>query len=242
MSRRYIARDKTNNEENIFDKSTLLRLVSNVVGISPSDVISQNDYIFEDVIRILKFEKDKETLTYIPLGMSKKQYEDPLFIVNPSSYIEPVISSDILPAVNNHLNILLEYLPLHDNEIFVSLENDVTNISNYFPKHKNDMIPISKFTTQDMFHNMYNSKLSILPYETIGIESFEISLLNNGKNANKFIPLGAIFKNIHATENILLINYNPALHKENIVRLYSNSLSKNGRVIPVMSKKEIDRV
>lgn len=230
-------------DDNQFDVSTLLRLVSNVVGLSSNDIIHQNNYSFEDVIRILKYEKDKETITYIPLGMSKHQYEDPLFVVNPSlNNMKSVIISDILPPLNNNYNVLLEYLPLHDNEIFVSFEKDVSNSSNYFPKYKNDIVPISKFTTQDMFHNMYYSKLSLLPYDTIGIESFEISLLNNGKNSKKFIPLGAIFKNVHATENMLLINYNPGLHKENIVRLYSNSLSKNGKIIPVMSKKEIDRV
>ena len=98
-----------------------------------------------------------------------------------------------------------------------------------------------KFDVQDLFHKMYHSRKTDLPYEKYGIKEISV-ILNIFEDNKKLIPLGEIFKNIHATENMLMMNYNPGLGKENVLRLYSNSISTNGKVIPLLKMKEISVV
>ena len=240
-----IYRDVTHNEEFPFNNTNILKLASNIVSVKP-DIQYQDNYSFEDVKNILNVDKNKKVLVHIPLGMDSALFDnDPLFIVNPFYNHSKVVQKQ--QVINRHNSkILLEYLPIKDNNLFICKETDKdinkNIVNNYFPMHSSETIPTSKFTAQDAFHNMYHSRKQELPYDIFGIESVDVSLINDNSDERKFIPLGEIFKNIHATENILFINYNPGTGKEDIMRLHSNTISRNGKIIPYMSKRDIDKV
>lgn len=53
------------------------------------------------------------------------------------------------------------------------------------------------------------------------------------------LPLDAIFKNIHATENVPFIKYSPNIKRDSLYRLYSNGIAKSGRKIPLLNGPEI---
>ena len=92
------------------------------------------------------------------------------------------------------------------------------------------------YETVDMFYDIYNSKKSEFSYIDTGIKSFNITIKTEFVN---LLPLDAIFKNIHATKEIPFIKYNPGFRRENMYRLYSEKLSKNGKKIPYLPASEI---
>ena len=92
------------------------------------------------------------------------------------------------------------------------------------------------YETIDMFYDIYNQRTTELPYENTGINSFKILIKNDFKN---ILPFDLIFKNIHVSKDIPFIKYNPGFRRENIYRLYSEKLSKQGKKIPFLSIPEI---
>ena len=92
------------------------------------------------------------------------------------------------------------------------------------------------FDTIDTFYDIYYNRLSELPYIDRGIESFDIVI---HPDFDVPLPLDIIFKQIHATKNIPFIKYNPGLRRENMFRLYSEEIAKNGNKIPFLKKSQI---
>ena len=58
-------------------------------------------------------------------------------------------------------------------------------------------------------------------------------------NIQAKLPLEIIFKNIHATKSVPFIKYNPGQMRENVYRLYSEKISRNGKKIPFLSETAI---
>ena len=79
----------------------------------------------------------------------------------------------------------------------------------------------------------------MLDYTYQGIKNihFVITLKNKIR-----VPLETIFKLIHATEKVPFIKYNPGIRQENIYRLYSNNIAKNGKKIPFLSNSQIQKL
>jgi hypothetical protein len=92
------------------------------------------------------------------------------------------------------------------------------------------------FDTIDSFYDIYYNRLSELPYLDRGIESFDIII---HPDYDVPIPLDIIFKQIHATKQMPFIKYNPGLRRENVFRLYSEEIAKNGKKIPFLKKSQI---
>jgi hypothetical protein len=88
----------------------------------------------------------------------------------------------------------------------------------------------------DMFYDVYKYKNSDLNYKFSGIKSIKLIIR---PEFNVKVPLDIIFKLIHATKDIPLIKYNPALKQENIYRLYTDKMSQDGRKIPYLHKSNI---
>jgi len=106
---------------------------------------------------------------------------------------------------------------------------------------KASKLNIDKQTSQlyemvDLYYNIFENKKDVLNYEEQGIVSFNI-LFHTELNVN--IPLEIIFKNIHVSKTIPLIKYNPGSMRENIYRLYSEKISKNGKKIPLLNESSI---
>jgi hypothetical protein len=133
------------------------------------------------------------------------------------------------------------YFPLLYNE-------DVTNKSQLMKeKYKfieNDKKTINKqiyqlHDTIALFYDIYNNKKTDLVYQEKGVNKFEI-LIHTELNAN--IPLEIIFKNIHASKIIPFIKFNPGSLRENIYRIYSEMVSKNGKKIPYLGENMINQL
>ena len=94
-----------------------------------------------------------------------------------------------------------------------------------------------KYTNNiNLFYNLYFNRKVILPVITHGIE--QIHFVIHPLNIIHF-PLDIIFKLIHASQNIPLSKWNPGKRRENIYRLYTPEISKDGRKIPFLPKSEI---
>ena len=151
---------------------------------------------------------------------------------------------------NDH-PLLLKYMPLFQNEIYVCLaENYAPEVASiYFPP-LSAPVPVNMVeraidrmvtmdTIREYFHTValnvaapeVTSKLPRIQRE---IHNFSLVIQHKIR-----IPLEILFKNVSATALVPGIVYNPGQNKENILRLYSVRVSKSGKRIPVLEKRKI---
>ena len=88
----------------------------------------------------------------------------------------------------------------------------------------------------DMFYDIYTHRLSDLEYLERGVEVLSFFIHPESKH---ILPLDIIFKNVHATQTIPFIKYNPGVRRENIYRLYCESITKYGTKIPFLPARTI---
>ena len=88
----------------------------------------------------------------------------------------------------------------------------------------------------NLFYDVYANRKEELKFLEVGIKSI-ILIIKPDYVFN--LPLDIVFKLIHATQDIPLIKLNPAKKKENIYRLYTDKISKNGKKIPYLDKGAI---
>lgn len=97
---------------------------------------------------------------------------------------------------------------------------------------------ISYYKSIQLFYDIYDkySKTAPLKYIVRGIKSCKFKINSNIKN---ILPLEVIFKNIHATESMPFIKYNPGNKRENIYRFYTQTKTKDGKYIPTLGEPAI---
>jgi hypothetical protein len=95
---------------------------------------------------------------------------------------------------------------------------------------------LGNFKNVNMFYDINSEKNKDLEYKQQGIQYIKIVL--KPKNEIK-IPLDIIFKLIHATELSPFIKYNISARQENIYRLYTDKITKDGEKIPYLQKSTI---
>lgn len=88
----------------------------------------------------------------------------------------------------------------------------------------------------DLLYTISSTRTQELPYIENGIKSIQVCI---HPEQIQLLPLDAIFKNVHASKNNPFIKYNPGVRRENIYRLYSNSLNKYGSKIPFLKRTKI---
>ena len=97
------------------------------------------------------------------------------------------------------------------------------------------------FKTIDLFYDIYknhkDSKYFNQLINKTGINYFKIVIY---PEYDIVIPVDIIFKIMHSTKNNPLIKFNPSFKQENIYRLYSNEVTKNGNKIPYLSVAKIN--
>ena len=156
---------------------------------------------------------------------------------NVLTHVQSNVSGDILETI-----VVQSYFP------FLFLENQVRTIEELqtnketilkTAKSKIDKHAFELYKTIDMFYDVFHKRKSDLTYIDRGIQSYSILL---DTNLHTRLPLEIIFKNIHATETIPFIKYNPGSMRENIYRLFVDKISKNGKKIPKLSEQEIMRL
>lgn len=156
---------------------------------------------------------------------------------NVLNYIQKKTTVDVLEPI-----VIQSYFP------FLYLEDQIETIEQLLLKKENilkkaktkiDKNAFEYYKTIDLFYDVFNKRTSDLTYVGRGIQSFSI-MIDTLLNAK--LPLEIIFKNIHATETIPFIKYNPGSMRENLYRLFVNKISKNGKKIPKLSEQEITRL
>jgi len=98
---------------------------------------------------------------------------------------------------------------------------------------------LQSFESVNLFYDVYREKTSDLRYKSRGIKSIRAILR---PEVQLKIPLEVIFKIVHATKTVPLIKYNPATRQENVYRLYTKSLTKDGRKIPYLPRATVFRI
>lgn len=86
----------------------------------------------------------------------------------------------------------------------------------------------------DLLYDIYNERKSELAYKSRGISKISFTI---HPEYTFNLPIDIVFKLIHATKNVPLIKYNPSKYQENIYRLYCDKISKNGKKVPYLLKR-----
>ena len=93
------------------------------------------------------------------------------------------------------------------------------------------------YKTVDMFHEIYWNRTEELAYLERGISKYSVTMRSS--NEDHPFPLDVLFKNIHSTKEMPFIKYNPGKNRENMYRLFSEKLAKNGKKIPALKESVI---
>jgi hypothetical protein len=134
---------------------------------------------------------------------------------------EKSIIKTYFPQLYERSNKIASLSELLENRINLSNENpaDDDKLWDYFAAV--DLLSKNGSSTTDMSH---------------GIKSFKISLTSE---FDSMFPMDAIFKNLHADNEINMIKYNPGFRRENIYRLFCNEMDDRGNIIPSMKTRDI---
>ena len=233
--------------------------------------ISNDVFTYEDLLEFewFSFSNTKTKLRKEPLGfrfMEKPhEYNDSrillnqeLFACNPYEILFPYVYKP-----SNHVRLtsfpddfLFKHGKLVENTIYVCLlskfetfiqEKEISDSESssildiYFPKSESESEDTAFWEEQKLVDMMYDIHTYADPimYKESGISAFHFIL--HPELSNK-LPLETFFKNIHASIQIPLIQYNPGLRREKVLRLYYTKIAKNGNKIPYLEKNVIDKL
>lgn len=175
------------------------------------------DYKYED---FLSLHLTKSHLVNIPLGHNYKY-----FIVDPHhKYAKSLTIKD--PPIITNQNVILEYLPFEELHIVTRSKIPYDIRSYYFVSEK----PNIKIPSIDYLYDEPKEKIN----QYISSISCKINSIC------KFIPIDIVFKNLHASESIPFIKYNPGPLREKIFRLYGTQLSTQHNIIPMLTKSNVN--
>lgn len=228
--------------------------------------VSNDTFSYEDLLELEWFSKNRIKPRKIPLGFrfiskphdatdSRVVLNQDLFASSPYDILFPSIykpSKDIrLQSFSE--DFLFKHGKLSENTIYVCLSSRVETffkegnnnlLDIYFPTGESnvaDTISDSFLEEQrlvDMIYDIHDLAVP-LDYKEFGIQSFHFIMHPDIPNK---LPLETIFKNIHASIQIPLIQYNPGLRREKIFRLYYTSIAQNGNKIPFLKQSVIDKL
>jgi hypothetical protein len=190
----------------------------------------------------------------IPLGYTNAQSTH--IVKNP--YLIQNLPMPNTTIADNDTTLLLKYGSLSENDLFCIfaqnvLENKEEQESNilksifypYLTFHgetteltKTPMEP--KISVLDDCYEIYHKNSNKLPYTKDGIQSFTFAY--NVQESKRKWPLEALFKQLHATKTRPFLMYNPGKFRENIIRLFTNKRAQNGKLIPLLTKKELQKI
>ncbi len=120
------------------------------------------------------------------------------------------------------------------NNIYVCLAKDVQESLRelYFP-NKAALSPSEDMETIDEMYQIYYNR----PREIVsnnGIQSFTLEIKTHNPRS-----LNIVFRNLHCDADFPFVQYNRGFHTESIYRLFSLSITKNGKRIPLLNKDKI---
>lgn len=92
---------------------------------------------------------------------------------------------------------------------------------------------VKKNKNIDLFYDIFYERKNELNVLSLGIKSIQFVI--HPKYSIK-LPIDTIFKQIHSTESIPMIKFNPSSRQEKIYRLYSDKISTSGKKIPYLNR------
>jgi hypothetical protein len=96
---------------------------------------------------------------------------------------------------------------------------------------------LSFYKNIDLFHKIFYNHGEELNYVERGISRYQ--LIMRSSDFDHPFPLDVLFKNMHATNEMPFIKFNPGSRRENMYRFYSNKIAKNGKKIPFLPESMI---
>lgn len=103
-------------------------------------------------------------------------------------------------------------------------------------KQKTSQYISQSLKIQEAFYSIYGQRTQDLQYLSKGIRDFELIIHPTSRTQ---LPLDIVFKNIHASKEIPFIKYNPGPRKENLYRVYSETIATNGSKIPYLKEPSV---
>jgi len=180
-----------------------------------------------------------------------------LFATNPYDILFPNVYKPSTSVRFNEFtdDFLFKHGKIVENTIYVCLlskleiymenkypEQDLSVLDIYFPKSAEDSVDSVAFWEEQKIVDMIYDIHAYAPENTFkeyGISAFHFIL--HPEMSSK-LPLESFFKNIHASIQIPLIQYNPGLRREKMVRLYYTKIAKNGNKIPFLKQDMIEKL
>ena len=138
------------------------------------------------------------------------------------------------------IEILDVYFPYHDVNINIMEENEDKKSIEKIQKKNNAF-----WEEQQLIDTIYSisalptNTLPDLEYKNVGISDFHFII--HPENTSH-LPLETIFKNIHASIQIPMIQYNPGLRREKIYRFYYQQIAQHGNKVPFLKKTTIEKL
>lgn len=198
-------------------------------SMNPFDLLKGYVYEGTSVNAIVSFENSQ--LMYCTSGY--KLFENTIYV----SYAEDIF--DFLERNGNNINEVFQYyFPiLAKNNIYS--KTDLLRERSQLLKNTKKMTDKKVFQLYenvDVLYDIFKERSSELPYSEKGIKKIELCIHPKEK---QILPLDAIFKNVHSTELVPFVKYNPGPRRENIYRLFSTQINKYGNKIPFLKSSKI---
>ena len=215
-------------------------------------VYTVNPFLIETIDLFSEKEERKSLLVNTNLLLnSKNVYNNNMYICS----LEDVL--DYTESLHLDENLIIKlYFPylyklnIHSKNQWLEEKENLLKESN---KKLNPSF-LTEIKNINMFYNIFKLRKFDLPYESISIKSFKISMYANN---DLKIPLEIIFKILHSTELNPFIKFNPSNkkdteeiliknkhieRKENMYRLFTDQITEDGRKIPYLPKGTIFRL
>ena len=147
-------------------------------------------------------------------------------------------ASDNNLSTEYFIDIFFNSLKKFDITNLIQLENNKKNLLK--SENNNITVATKKYNDQvDLFYSIYYNNNKTIDYLENGVNNINFSFIMDNSN---MLPLDALFKTLHVSKNMPFIKYNPGRKTENVFRLFSNSISKNGKKMPVISQSDINKL
>jgi hypothetical protein len=243
------------------DKKQFEQLLINL-GNNDRGFKKKEYYDYGDLLKYGNFKTEFYAPIGVGLGMHFSKYHNYLFSANPYELVEnyePNLSDDKTNSIyffdnellfnNGNVEVIgavfaedaFKYAVKHGHsEEYIAktyfpglAAKGVFSLAELEKTRKPASISERSFETIDEFYKINQSALN---FDQKGIRTFKFALQ---PDYDTLIPLEAIFKNIHATESIPFIKYNPGVRRDNICRIYSTEITRTGKKIPFLPHNKI---
>lgn len=262
-----IYKQLTQNKKKKITNECMINFLLNFVDLENKSPEQKDTYTIDDLLNLnIHGNKLLKKPLVHKMNTSMFQY---YFNTNPYEHFvdDPYIEENISNMISTmNSNLLMDFGKLYNNNIYLVLGKDIisdeTNelfINSYFPfliskniKNKNDFdknkpsilekqtINTQIFETNNLFYNIYKHDTQKQnKYLSKGIRSIKFTKF---QNENIQMPLETIFKLIHSSKDVPIIQYIAGVKKEPLYRLYCDKYSKDGKKIPFFSKKKIIKI